>query len=233
MYLSVVQPAWETTTPNVLICVASVGDVSYEWSCAFADLWANRPPGTGRRKLGSYVVDIAREHGAADAVESGFKWVFFLDSDVIVPADAIQRLLAHNKPIVSGFYSRRHNPIHPLLLRRAPNNGEFAVVTGYPPGSLVDVDLVPSGCLLISTNVFRRVPRPWFFYTDGRVIDIGGQSILLPNGVSEDYYFSLRAASFGFRACVDTALKCGHKGRFNVLPRDDGGYELLQEGPNP
>ena len=230
-----VQPAWEQTalaSPNVLVCIATVGDVSYEWACAFADLWAVRVPGTMRRKLGPYTIDLAREHGALDAVSNGFKWLFFLDSDVIVPQDTIHRLLQHNQPIVSGFYARRHPPIHPLLLRRG-NDGNFGLVTNFSQGELVEVDLCPSGCLLISTEVFKRVPRPWFFYTDGRVIDIGGQSIQLPNGTSEDYFFSLRSKSYGFKVLVDTSLKVRHKGYFNILPRDDGGYEMDSEVPNP
>lgn len=223
---------WEEQGPNVLVCIASVGAVSYEWAMTFADMWAARPPGTARAKLGSYVVDIARDHGALAAVQNGYKWVFFLDADVIVPPGGLQRLLAHNQPIVSGFYSRRHNPIHPLLLRLGPD-GKGAVVTGYKPGELVEVDLIPSGCLLVATEVFRKVPRPWFFYTDGRIIEIGGQSIALPNGVSEDYYFSLRARSFGLHSLVDTGLKCGHEGSFNVLPKDDGGFDIVFPTPNP
>ncbi len=225
--------AWEDTQPNVLICIAEHGDVSYEWAVSFADLWQGRPVGTGRRKLGPYVLDMARENGAVDAVNLGYKWVFFLDSDVIVPPDAVQRLLAHNKPIVSGFYARRHAPVHPLLLRR-DGGGQIGLVTGYTPGALAEVDLCPTGCLLISTEVFKHVPRPWFFYTDGRVIDIGGgMPVQLPNGMSEDYYFSTKSKTFGYQSFVDTGLKCAHKGPFNVVPRDDGGFEVNSETPNP
>lgn len=229
-----VLPPWEEPGPNVLICIASVSDVSYEWACTFADLWAVRPPGTSRARLGSYVVDIARDHGALAALENNFKWIFFLDSDVIVPPGTLQRLLSYNLPIVSGYYSRRHNPLYPLLLRANPNGQPgFGLVTGFQPGSLVEVDAVPSGCLLVSTEVFKKVPRPWFFYTDGRIIEIGGQSIALPNGVSEDYYFGLRAKQFGFHPVVDTGIKCGHKGQFNVMPKDDGGVDIVFETPNP
>lgn len=223
---------WEEQGPNVLVCIASVGDVSYEWAMTFADLWAARPPGTARAKLGSYVVDIARDQGALSAVNGNFKWIFFLDSDVIVPPGTLPRLISHNRPIVSGYYSRRHNPLHPLLLR-GDGKGNIGLVTGFQPGELVEVDLVPSGCLLVSTDVFRRVPRPWFFYTEGRIIEIGGQSIALPNGTSEDYYFGLRAKSFGFHPVVDTGLKCGHKGEFNVMPKEDGGFEINFPAPNP
>lgn len=229
---AVVVPPWEEQGPNVLVCIPSVGSVSYEWACTFAELWAARPPGTARAKLGSYVVDIARDQGALTALNGGFKWIFFLDSDVLVPPGTLQRLLSHNRPIVSGFYSRRHQPLHPLLLRYT-KDGQVGLVQGYQPGELVDVDLIPSGCLLVSTDVFRKVPRPWFFYTDGRIIEIGGQSITLPNGVSEDYYFSNRARSFGFHPVVDTGLKCGHKGEFNVMPKDDGGFEISFPALNP
>jgi len=228
-----VRPAWELEEKSVLICIAVVGDVSYEWACAFADLWASRVPGTSRMRLGSYVVDVARDVGVMRAIEEGYRHVLFLDSDLIVPAMTLQRLLSHNKPIVSVLYSRRHPPIYPLLLREK-ENGEIVVVKDYTPGSLVEVDYVPSGCLLVSTSVFQKIPRPWFFYTSERVIDVAGQSIPFPKGMSEDYYFSWKARTVGhYNLYVDTGIRALHKGTFNIAARDDGGYELVTENPNP
>ena len=221
-----VAPAWAipSTSPNVLIAVSAIGPVSYEWACNYADIWERRPAGTSRMRLPPYVIDQSRETGAETAVGNRFKWIFFLDSDVLPPPDVINRLIAHNKPIVSGFYSRRHPPIYPLLLRKTSDNPiKFDLIRDFTPGTLVEVDACPAGCMLVSTDALRKIPKPWFYWSSGRAID----------GVGEDYFFTQKAQMIGFKVYVDTAMKCRHKGDFLILPRDDLGYEIMGESPNP
>lgn len=220
-----VAPAWAIPTPNVLIAIAVSGPVSYEWACNFAEIWANRPPGTGRLRLQPYVIDQARESGAKAALDGNFKWLFFLDTDVFPPPDVIQRLMAHSRPIVSGFYARRHEPIYPLLLRKVRDNPiGFDLILEFAPGSLVEVDACPAGCMLVSTEVFRKVTRPWFYWTADRAVD----------GLSEDYFFTQKAQMFGYKTFVDTGLKCRHLAEIHVLPTDDGkGVSLVSGSPNP
>jgi len=70
-------------------------------------------------------------------------------------------------------------------------DGEFS------PGALVEVDAVPMGCCLIKTEVFRNMPRPWFWWTLGRdplmLKDDISNAIQVSKGTfgcSEDLYFS-------------------------------------------
>ncbi|MFA5810515.1 MAG: hypothetical protein WC935_09340, partial [Thermoleophilia bacterium] len=157
-----------------------------------------------------------------------------LDSDVLPPPDIIQRLMVHNKRIVSALYARRHQPMYPFLLRKTSENPiAFGLIPDYQAGSLVEVDVAPAGALLVSTEVFRKVPRPWFFWSADRVLDIGGQPITFTTGTSEDYQFCIRAKQYGIRTWVDTAIKCRHKGEFNVVPGDKFDINLQTEAPNP
>ena len=226
MPLFMVKSAWEMEVggKTILICVPGMGGVSYEWACRFADLWTNRPPGTERLQLGPYVVDQAREDGCTYALQNGFKWIFFLDNDVLPPADIVQRLLQREKDVVSGLYIRRHQPLYPYLLKKTSENPiQFGLITGWKAGDLVEVDACPAGCMLVSTAVLRQIPQPWFLWTANRA----------PDGVSEDYFFTLKARKFGFRTFVDTAIKCKHEGRFDLVPQDDGGYSFEVVPPNP
>src|SRR5262245_51915746 len=87
--------------------------------------------------------DNARNHACEVCLGEGFENLFFLDSDVIPPHDAVLRLLAHNKPFISGLYSRRSPPVSlPVMIK------DGGWITNYNPGSIVEADMVGSGCLL-------------------------------------------------------------------------------------
>lgn len=176
------------------------------WSLGFRNLIIPGPvlPLTGMP------FDHARNAACRHALDLGLDWIFFLDSDVVPPRDAVLRLLAHRQPIVSGVYRRRSPPVAvPVMLR----GGRW--ITDLPHNQLVDVELVGAGCLLIHRSVLEkflanpgRPGKPWF---DWRV-DLQG---LLPQGecLSEDFTFNLRARQeFGYRILVDTSIKCRHIG---------------------
>jgi len=143
------------------------------------------------------------------ALECGATHILMLDSDVIPPHDAVLRLLAHKLPIVSGMYCRR-SPPHgvPVMIK----DGKW--ITDFKPGSLIEVDVVGAGCLLISCDVLRALPpqRPecgahWF---DWRV-DMQG---ILPPGecLSEDFTFNTHCRKHGYKTYVDTSILCRHVG---------------------
>jgi hypothetical protein len=152
--------------------------------------------------------DHARNAGAQRALDMGVDWLFFLDSDVIPPADAVRRLISRRKPIISGIYHRR-SPPHgvPVMLK----GGKW--IESYPANSIIDVDLVGAGCLLIHTSVLRNLPpqregKHWFDWRVDRVaIDPPGTAM------SEDFTFNLHARTVGgYKIFVDTSVVCKHVG---------------------
>lgn len=126
----------------------------------------------------------ARDVICQTALDNGFDYAFHLDSDVIPPPDAIYRLMSHNLPIVSGVYHRRSRPHGwPVMLK----GGGW--ITQYPPNTLMEVDLVGAGCLLLRRDFLEQLPpidpergQRWF---DWRV----NRQHLLPQGeaLSEDF----------------------------------------------
>jgi glycosyltransferase involved in cell wall biosynthesis len=50
----------------------------------------------------SYSVDVARNNIAKYAKDHKFDYIFWVDSDIILPKDALMKLLSHDKDIVSG-----------------------------------------------------------------------------------------------------------------------------------
>ena len=53
----------------------------------------------------SYSIDVSRNLIAKYAQENKFDYIFWVDSDMILPKNALKRLLSHDKDIVAGTYA--------------------------------------------------------------------------------------------------------------------------------
>ncbi len=206
--------SWEIKQANqVLIGILHTDLTTVAWSFGLRNLivpgreelrqWSPFMP------LAGFTYDMARNVACKTALGLGAQWVFFYDSDIIPPRNSLLRLLAHRQPIISGVYYRR-SPPHglPVMIR----NG-VGWITDYIPGSVIEVDLVGAGCLLIHRSVLENLPehRPGKPYFDWRV-DLQG---LIPNGeaLSEDFTFCRAAQQkLGIKILVDTSIECFHAG---------------------
>lgn len=119
--------------------------------------------------------------------------VFWLDSDMRFPKDALVRLLAHDVPIVAANYPTRRPPIVPVAQR----NAEGHLFTTAHAKGLVPVDAVGMGCMLVQASVYHALPKPWFALGYSRSDD---------GYVGEDHYFCQQARAKGFSVAVDQAL---------------------------
>jgi len=142
-----------------------------------------------------------------------FDYVFWADDDVIFPTDMLQKLIAHDKDIVSGLYFARKMPHWPQIYEYAKEApGKFWFKIYYPPAELIEVDAVGAGCLLVKMDVFRKMEKPWFLFTD----ELG-----------EDMYFCHKAKQMGYSVFCDTSIKCGHITRAIV---DEAVFQRVQPG---
>jgi len=204
--------AWEQL-PNVLCSFLHTEVTSIAWSLAFKRL---QIPSETILPISGMPYD----HGRNEAVKAllshpHFEYLFFIDTDIIAPPDTIIRLLKHNAPIVSGLYCRRSPPIGvPVMLRN------YQWITEFPQNSVIEVDMVGTGCLLIHRSVFESLAhsRPqsgkeWF---DWRV-DMKGKGVYPDQRcTSEDFVFCLNARDHGYRILVDTSIQCKHVGYSQV-----------------
>ena len=124
--------------------------------------------------------------------------LFFIDDDTLLPPDALTRLLAHDVPIVSGFYTIRHAPFWPIPSRKVPG-GTYVHITKYCKG-LQEVDLVGAGCLLIKREVFEAMEEPYFWYYSDH----------FKGDTTEDTYFCEKAQKLGFPVLLDFDVQCRH-----------------------
>lgn len=130
-------------------------------------------------------VQVAQEHGA--------DFLLFVDSDVVVPCDALDRLLAHDKDVVGATYIKRAPP-HNILGARLDGRPDFPA-RDCVSGGLVAMAEMPTGCLLIRTKVFDTIARPYFRHA------VAGDSM-----VGEDILFCRTIVERGVNIFCDMAL---------------------------
>jgi len=147
------------------------------------------------------LIHNARNQIADAAVERGVDYLFFLDSDCILPEDALKRLVHHDKDIVAGMYFQKRFPHLPVIYSMN-RKGTFDIITDYPADTLIDAGGVGMGVCLIKTSVLKKLgdnPFEPFPATPG-----------CPAINGEDLAFCKRAKARNFRIYVDTGLQAGH-----------------------
>lgn len=148
------------------------------------------------------LIHNARNEIAKAALEMGCDYLFFLDSDCVIPKDTLKRLTEHDRDIVAGMYFQKRYPHLPVIYTMN-KKGTFDIITDYPKNTLMEVDGVGMGVCMIKTSVFKKLPgepfEPFAATASCRAI----------NG--EDLAFCKRAKQKGFKIYVDTGLQAKHE----------------------
>lgn len=143
-------------------------------------------------------IDHGYTDAAMQAIREGATHLMCIEDDTFPPLDAIERLLAHDKDIVCGWYPKRQPGPRvgvPIILkdgkRQTLDNPED--YTG-----LVELYTAPMGCTLIKVDVFKQLSLPWFVTT--------GQ-------LTQDSFFSQKAREAGYTLWCDPTIRCEHRDR--------------------
>ena len=165
-------------------------------------------------KPNSLIYD-ARNLLSLTAIEHGFDYVMWMDSDMTFPRDTIPRLLntlrENGGHMVSGLYVRRTMPTSPVIFDRiAPPekdaDGNIVKIvhdyTDYPRNAVFPIDGCGFGCVLVSVDLLKRV---W---------DSFGPAFAPFAWGGEDISFCWRVKQLGEQILCDSRVKCGHVGSF-------------------
>lgn len=133
-------------------------------------------------------------------LDEGYDYFLSLEQDVIPPTDVIQKLLSHNKKIVTGVYFsyQTNNGVTllvPLLWKKAnKDNARFVLGKEVSKPKLMEVCASGLGCILIHKSVLEKIK---FRYDKGQ-------------GGFDDVWFGSDSSDAGFKLFADTAVKCKH-----------------------
>lgn len=179
------------------------------------------------RLRGCASIDQARSVLATTALERGFKETVWIDADTEFAPDDVDRLRAHDVPIVAGICARK-GPRWGVAVSAMPGTRE--IVFGEH-GGLIEVLYAGTGFLLVRREVYTAIQQrfnlplcdqhrshraiPFFM---SMLEDWEGQMSYL----SEDFAFSRRARLCGYKIMADTSIRLWHIGMYRYGYEDAG-----------
>lgn len=153
--------------------------------------------------IGRVFTALARERIADTALSLNADYLFMIDDDMTAPPDLFELLYRHDVDIVAPLAFTRYPPHKPVLYELkngydAIENKKYYInypILDYPRNTLVQCDAVGFGSVLIKTDVFRSMKKPWFMTT---------------SGAGEDIHFCWSAGEAGKKIFMDTSIRLGH-----------------------
>lgn len=136
------------------------------------------------------------------AVRNNYDYLLHLESDILPPADVIERLMIHDLPIVSAMYMINFGKDSHLMAQEIETFGEVRDTTNYKDGSdliLADGSLKKVfhcglGCVLIHKNALNQ-----FEFRHEKEM-----------GLHPDGFFAFDTDALGIQKYIDTSVLCEH-----------------------
>ena len=167
-------------------------------------------------KIGHFI-DHNRNELAREAMEDGYDYLMFVDSDIALNPYTIARMIVRaedsSSPVQSGIYMQKR-PFYRFHAYKLVRGELTEVIIGLEElrdylGKTTEVDVAGAGCLLIKSSFLLEVPRPWFKTT----VDKNNKV------VGEDVHFFRTIDQIGVSTTLDGEVVRHCEGQ-NVYPDD-------------
>jgi hypothetical protein len=199
---------------RVLLGVASGGSPTAPFVEALAALTLPESVTALERSVafGNYI-PAQREIIMLDALEGNFDYLFFVDDDIVLPPDALVRLIetAEADPetaVVGGLYYSR-DAVRPIVVAGwDPDDTTTAFIPPYTSHTTDAVDGIGFGCALLRVAPARALDPPYFpahVYIERRA--------RVARQCDEDFRYCHRVRAAGHRVRLDARVRCGHYDR--------------------
>jgi hypothetical protein len=198
--VAVVQQRYLETGKQRMLIVTLTASATQPETVPVLDRPYNIPTTIERRRhcIHGMTIDRGYTEAVLQAIREGATHLMCIEDDTFPPLDAIERLLAHDKDIICGWYPKRQPGPRvgvPIVLE---NGKRKTLDNPDATNDLVELYTIPMGCTLIKTKVFQHIDMPWFVTT--------GQ-------LTQDSFFSQKAREAGYTLWCDTSIRCEHRDR--------------------
>lgn len=192
------------------------------WS---GDVWTNIMAQTKENKVETlrkerqHIVR-ARDEISKFALDNKFDFLYMQDDDNIIEPWSVDKLISHNKDIISAPIKRR-NQDEEVCIAKAVKDKKHPDITRYEllkekevkNKGLLKVDAVGFGAVLIKVSVldelYKHYPNPYMQIVNSRTTQ--DEWTVYP--ISEDLSFCAKATKLGFECWCDCSIKTAHFGR--------------------
>ncbi|MDD5649904.1 MAG: hypothetical protein PHF86_05705 [Candidatus Nanoarchaeia archaeon] len=125
-----------------------------------------------------------------------YDYFLSLEQDVIPPKDIIERLLEHNKKVISALYFKTdpNGTLSPLLWIKDDVGIRKAYLDEVEDDKLIEANAVGIGCILIHKDVLKEIKFRYDKEKEG----------------FDDVFFCDDVINKGFKIFCDTSIKCKH-----------------------
>lgn len=194
---------------TVLIAIPNIGTVSTNFMAQMLAMnYGNYT--VGYQFLKSNLLYLSRDKLVLAALKNNYDYILFLDTDQQVPRDLIIRMadyLNHGENIVTALVFTKEKPYHPCVYSESDilDSGQIKL-TRYPLSDIKDepfyVENCGSGCVMMNTEIFRKIPQPWF-----HPYIYSGEDVT---------FFHIATHKYGYKILCDPTLDVGHWGIENI-----------------
>jgi len=173
-------------------------------------------------------VEEARELLAETALEHGARFLWFVDDDTIPPPNACRKLIYELEQdplamVCGGIYTARCDPPSPVVFQGLGMGSYWR----WKKGEVFECSGMGAGCMMIKTEIFKQLPKPWFKFDIVESDDLKNPG----HNISEDIYFCEAVRREGYKILAHGGVLCDHydgaTGNFFSLPEDS--YPMRKE----
>ena len=139
-------------------------------------------------------------------LDGKYEWFFSVEMDVMVPQDALERLLKRNEKLIGGLYYTRQSEKGKIKMLPIPecfvqekkwDQLRFPTPEELKSKNPIPVAHVGLGCVLIHRSVLEKIEFRYKKTKDGE-------------GGFDDVWFGFDAWRNGFNVMLDPTIKCEH-----------------------
>ena len=194
---------------SILIAIPNIGTVSTNFMSQMLGMNYGKYS-IGYRFIKSNLLYLSRDKLASSAIKDNFDYILFHDTDQQIPNDTILRMgkhLENGEDNVTALIFTKEKPYNPCIYSESKilETGQLSLKY-YPvseiPSEPFYVENCGSGCVMLKTEIFKKIPQPWF-----HPYVYSGEDVT---------FFHVASHNYGYKILCDPTIDVGHWGIENI-----------------